>query len=439
MKKRLFGSFLMSLVTLSVIAQISSTLSPYSQFGLGVLSDQSQSSNRGMGGLSVGWRDGRNVNVLNPASYSAIDSLTMVFDLGVSGQLTNSNESGKKVNSKTADFDYAVALFRVLPKFGASFGIIPYSNIGYNYYTAEWIGSFEGNNYSDYTTNYYNTTYQGSGGFSQAFIGLGWEFVKGFSVGTNISYFWGKYEKSIFNVFSESTVNTLTKTYSTNVNSWKLDFGAQWWTKLSKNDRLTVGATVGLGHKLGANAELSIVNKNQQTGVTTTTTDSVSNGLSIPFTFGVGASLLHKNKLTVGIDYTLQKWGSLDYPTVNEQTKRYVSTSGLLKDRHKLTIGADWIPDDASHKSFFKRLHYRAGISYATPYYKIGTQDGPKELGMSVGLGIPIVNAWNNRSTLNISAQWLHVSAKDLVTENTFRINIGLTFNERWFAKWKVD
>jgi len=25
------------------------------------------------------------------------------------------------------------------------------------------------------------------------------------------------------------------------------------------------------------------------------------------------------------------------------------------------------------------------------------------------------------------------------VKENTFRINIGLTFNERWFAKWKVD
>ena len=24
-------------------------------------------------------------------------------------------------------------------------------------------------------------------------------------------------------------------------------------------------------------------------------------------------------------------------------------------------------------------------------------------------------------------------------SENTFRINIGLTFNERWFAKWKVE
>jgi len=40
---------------------------------------------------------------------------------------------------------------------------------------------------------------------------------------------------------------------------------------------------------------------------------------------------------------------------------------------------------------------------------------------------------------LNISGQWVHSSAKGMITENTFRINIGLTFNERWFMKWKVD
>jgi hypothetical protein len=40
---------------------------------------------------------------------------------------------------------------------------------------------------------------------------------------------------------------------------------------------------------------------------------------------------------------------------------------------------------------------------------------------------------------INISAQWARQSAKNFITENTFRINIGLTFNERWFAKWKVD
>jgi len=40
---------------------------------------------------------------------------------------------------------------------------------------------------------------------------------------------------------------------------------------------------------------------------------------------------------------------------------------------------------------------------------------------------------------LNISAQWVHSSAKNLITDNTFRISVGVTFNEKWFDKWRID
>ena len=98
----------------------------------------------------------------------------------------------------------------------------------------------------------------------------------------------------------------------------------------------------------------------------------------------------------------------------------------------------EWTPRVMSRK-FFERVTYRLGVGYATPYYYIHDQDGPKEIGASVGFGIPIINGYNNRSVLNISGQWVKRSADNLITENTFRINIGLTFNERWFAKWKVE
>ena len=425
-----------SLITVSAMAQVSNTLSPYSQFGLGVLADQSQSFGRGMAGLSIGLRNGKYANVQNPASYSAVDSLTMIFDLGVSGQITNFKEGGTKVNAKTADFDYAVGAFRLLPKVGACFGIIPYSNIGYSYTTSETVND----NYGNSTENTYGVNYEGSGGFSQAFLGLGWEFAKGFSIGANISYFWGKYEKTAGLALSDSYANTLLRTYTTNVNSWKLDLGAQFSTKVGKNDVLTIGAVAGIGHKLGADANLTITNTNTVTSVTQTSTDSVANAFELPFTFGGGVSLVHKNSLTVGVDYMMQRWGALKYPMVNNTTSRYQAFNGVLKDRHKVTIGADWLPDpNPLARGFLKRVHYRVGASYATPYYNIGTKDGPKELCVSAGFGVPIVNTWNNRTSLNISAQWVHTSAKDFVTENSFRINIGLTFNERWFAKWKVD
>jgi hypothetical protein len=56
---------------------------------------------------------------------------------------------------------------------------------------------------------------------------------------------------------------------------------------------------------------------------------------------------------------------------------------------------------------------------------------------VSAGVGIPIVNSIENRTALNISASWVRREATNLLKENTFRLTLGLTFNEQWFAKWK--
>ena len=438
MKKRvLTGLFMVIMTATATKAQVSSTLSPYSQFGLGVLADQSLGFNRGMGGLAIGLRNGKIVNMQNPASYSAIDSLTMIIDAGVTGQITNFKESGKKTNKKTGTFDYAAVSFRLFKKVGFSAGVVPYSNIGYNYYNKEKL-----------TNNLTSTlTSKGDGGFSQAYAGVGVEVLKGLSIGANVSYFWGKYEKSIVPQSSESSSDTQTRTYSASISSYKIDLGAQWIGTIDKRNQITTGLVVGLGHKLNGEANMTTTMVRSASSNSSTDTLSIDNALSIPFTFGAGVTWVHNNRLTVGLDYILQTWGSLDYPRYNRSTNKYELNSNILRNRHKFVVGADWIPDPMSRK-FLKRVHYRMGVSYATPYYNIEGRDqngqsvmnnGPKEFAVSAGFSIPIVNTWNNRSMLNISAQWVNTSAGGLLTENSFRINLGLTFNERWFAKWKVD
>ena len=78
------------------------------------------------------------------------------------------------------------------------------------------------------------------------------------------------------------------------------------------------------------------------------------------------------------------------------------------------------------------------GAYYSTPYAKVDGKEGAKEYGVSLGLGLPI---FQSRSVLNISGQYIKVSPKvtGMMEENTLRVNIGLTFNERWFMKWKVN
>ena len=54
---------------------------------------------------------------------------------------------------------------------------------------------------------------------------------------------------------------------------------------------------------------------------------------------------------------------------------------------------------------------------------------------------LPIVNYHNNRSIVNLALQYEHVKPKmaGMVTENYIRLNIGISFNEKWFMKWKVE
>ena len=420
MKRNIILAIAFGVGALSANAQ-SGTNSPYSQYGLGVLTDQSQGTSRGMNGVGLALRKGNVVNSLNPASYSAVDSLTMLFDIGLSGQITNFKEGNGKKNANNADFEYVVGSFRLLPKVGASFGILPYSNIGYEYSSTATLNETFGS---------VPVTTKGSGGLHQAFVGIGWNVVKPLSIGANVAYFWGTFERSISSS-STTYVNDFSRKYSGSVNSYLVTLGAQWEQPLSRKDNLTLGVTVGLGHKL--RSSYTIENGDS-------TVYDATNVLSVPMTYGVGLGWTHGTKWFVGADVMMQKWGSVDFPGSVQSGANtvYALRSGLLKDSYKVNVGADYVPNSSS-RNLLSRVHYRIGAGYATPYYYINGKEGPKEMSVSAGFGIPLQNSYNNRSILNISAQWAHTSAKDLITENTFRINLGLTFNERWFAKWKVD
>ncbi len=416
---------LMAMSAMGAYAQ-NGTNSPYSQYGLGDMADQGVGFNKGMSGVGLAFRKGNEVNPLNPASYSSVDSLSMIIDAGLSGQITNYDENGTTMSAKGGGFDYVTALFRMFKNVGVNVGIMPYSNIGYSYSSSTQLSEV-------------NTTvpvkYEGNGGVHQLFIGAGWNVIKPLSIGFNIAYLWGEYERTVTS--TNTSINVLSRQYSASVNSWKLDLGLQYDQPISKTDFITLGATFTPGHNLKSDPECKVVSRNTSIGKSDTTSYIINNVLDIPTTWGVGLAYRHGSILRVGADFQMQKWGSLLFPSMTANNN-YVMKEGLLKDSYKLNAGAEWMPNPKSRK-LLAHVRYRIGAGYTTPYYYINGQDGPKDFHLSLGFGIPIMNVYNNRSILNISAQWQRRSAENLITENTFRINIGLTFNERWFAKWKIE
>ena len=435
--KKVIFSLVMAASVSGVFAQ-SGTNSPYSQYGFGVLNDHATGFNKGMDGLGQAIRKGNQVVPQNPASFSAVDSLSLIFDVGMSGQITNFSENGVKKNAKNANFEYAVAAFRAFRHLGVSFGILPFSNIGYNY-------SSSGSLNQGKDVNYVNT-YSGSGGLRQVYLGAGWEPVRNLSVGASFSYLWGELNRVVANNYTDgagsvlSTINTLTKSYTAEVNNYKLDFGVQYSQALNKNDKVVVGATFSPKHNLKSTPECMVLSTNTSTGVSNSTSYSVPDGLELPNMFGAGVTWYHSNRFLVGADYSLQQWGKTAFPVydVKNEVPSYELDNSYFKDRQRVTFGGEYC-QNAMSRHFMSRIRYRLGTSYTTPYYNINGKTGPKELSVSAGFGIPIINAFNNRSLLNVSAQWAHLSGDGLLTENTFRINIGITFNERWFMKWKVE
>jgi hypothetical protein len=420
--KKIFAAMSIALLATPALAQ-SGTNSPYSMYGIGVLSDQGNSFNRGMNGVGVGLRPHNQINYLNPASYSAVDSLSFIFDAGLSLQMTNFKEGKVSKNANNANFEYAVGGFRLARNLGVGFGLLPVSNIGYNFAKTETV--VEG----DFATT---SLYYGSGGLHEVFLGLGWSPFSGFSLGVNGGYLWGEIDRKVTNSY-------IIKSQYCNVSNYKLDFGMQYQQKLNSKDVLTIGATYGLGHSLKADPTSSVISLrqiNSQTTKADTTTYVAKDALDFPTQISAGVAYTHGNKWTVGVDYTLQQWAEAKYP--EDKGNSYVASKNAYKDQHRVNAGLEYCQNPEG-RSFMSRIRYRLGASYSTPYLKINGQDGPNQISVSAGVGIPIVNGFNNRSILNISGQWVRNEATGLIKENTFRINVGFTFNERWFAKWKFE
>lgn len=407
--------FLLLILSGAAIAQ-NNTNSPYTRYGYGQLADQGSGNSKAMGGIAYGLRDKYQTNFVNPASYTAIDSLTFIFDGGVSLQNTNLSDGKLKMNAKNSSFDYITMQFRLGKWAAMSLGLLPYSNVGYN--MAEYNAQGEASN---------QVTYSGDGGMHQLYLGAGFKIFKNLSVGANISYLWGDVTRQRNLQFSESSsARTILTTSNVSLKSYKLDFGAQYTQQFGKKHAMTLGVVFSPGHDLNNEAYIQDQVGSSYTGTTITTRDTVVT-CGIPMTVGAGLTYVYDNRLTVGADFMYQNWSSVTY--MNEKD--------AFNNRTKISVGAEYMPN-ALGRSYFAHVKYRLGAYYSKPYYKIDGQSAANEYGVTAGFGLPIPRT---RSVLSLSAQYVRVegASKAFLNENTLRICVGVTFNERWFFKRKVD
>jgi hypothetical protein len=430
---KIFKFLLAILITLSSFSLYGqkSTSSPYSRYGIGDMYRPGIGYTKGMGGTGIGMQLKNQMNLLNPASFAAQDTLTFLFDFGFSYGGTTYAGNGSSFKKSNGEISHLAISFPVTKWWVANLGMTPFTKVGYNMYSKGYRESY---------ISPVKFLYEGSGGLNRYFISSAFA-IKNFSVGVNAYYLLGTLEiKNSYEFWhaldKDVTFNTsTTKEYS--VSDMYLGFGAQYAFKLSDNIKGVFGMTYDLANKINTTNNTYTYSKyNYSSGATqgfpTDTVvfeEGVNRSMDLPSKFGMGASIVFKNKLTFALDYTQQDWTGKIYPMSN--------VGNILKKAQTTSFGVQYVPNYGAVRGYLNHVSFRAG-GYSSSTYMKFKGENINDYGMSFGLGLPFRNSG---STLNINYELGRRGTLNngLIRENYQYLYISLTLRDFWFVKSKFD
>lgn len=399
-----------------------SVSSPYSRYGYGILSDNVTSAQRGMGGVGYAMNSGRQINVMNPASYAAIDTLTFLFDIGANVRKMWSSETttaGERLtgNNLGGGLDYITMQFPLGKYMGGSAGLLPYSQVGYSFGDKVDGGA---------------SSHEGSGGINQVYVGVAGRPFKGFTVGANVGYLFGTTLNDTYATTSGGMQSLFERVFT--VSDYKLDFGAQYTLRLSPRHRVTAGVVYSPGKQFHGHTygvDYLITNGTDEKPDTTGYT-SLAGKYSMAETWGAGLSYELSERLLVEADFTYQPWSKARYSALEGY-----ESEGHFADRWKINAGAQLTPRPRG--SYLQRINYRIGGFYTRDYLTVHGNN-IKEYGVSLGFGLPTPQSMTLRSIVNVSVEYKRRQAypAQLIKEDYLMVTLGVNFNEMWFFQSKI-
>lgn len=397
-----------------MITAQNNTNSPYTRFGYGELVDTYSAEQRSMGGTAIAGRNSLGINAVNPASYTAVDSMTFMFDIGFSGLVSRFSDS-RGINSKfTSNLEYLTLQFPLGKSLAFSAGLLPYSFSGYSFYRADSIPVYEPLDLSKKA--YFSQVYSGNGGISQVYAGLSFKFLNHFALGVNGYYMFGEINNARTNSFSTDATSS-EQVNGIQVGSYRFRYGLQYFQQFAKKH------DVKLGLIFENKSVLSSSSTQINSGIPADTI-TYDNAFDMPLMYGAGFQYTFDEKLTLAVDYVHQQWADA----------RYYTKSDSLSNRSRWSVGAEYVPDIRG-RNYFERVRYRAGFTTNNPYYKIAGNQPPRNFGISFGVGLPLRTS---NTLINAAVEYGKVGERSLFREDYFKITLNTTFSENWFFKRKL-
>ena len=413
---------LLCVIAQGAIAQ-KGTISPYSYFGIGDQRDNGTVENQMMGGLSL-YADSIHINLTNPAAYSKLRLTT--YTAGISHKEYRLKDFTQEQKTSITNLDYLSIGFPVAPKVGAGFGLMPYSSVGYS------LNDITTNSNGAEVTNIFT----GDGGVNRIYASIGFEPIKNLSLGVTASYNFGTLDYERIQSVEDVQFGTIDRRES-KINGYDFNYSLNYTPTIKEKYTLFTSIVV--------NTQGNLVAKNTQTlgsfslvsgrdievvDVNLDANNLRNTEIKIPTKATLGLGFGEDKKWFLGAEYSFQKFSDFENQFLGIQNVTYDDASAYA-------FGGYWVPDYRSLSGYFKRITYRAGLRYDMSGMTVNGKE-INDFGITFGLGMPLGNFFSN---LNLGFELGRRGTTDanLVEESYLKINVGLSLNDQWFQKRKIN
>lgn len=389
------------------------TVSPYSIFGPGEIQGGGFGTNKGMGGAGIALESGNFLNNLNPASYAGMDSLRLILDFGIEGKAYGLSSNNETYSGFEGNLAYLALGFKYTPWLAGTFGVVPFSSVGY---------SIDHINYVEGMDHQYISNYKGSGGLSQFYFTNAVKVTKNIYFGVSTSLMFGTLTQEE-NIQATSIVPEMTITRQDVVATPYVDLGLQYKFATQKRD-YSFGLTYSFEQNL--RSAHTVTSFDNSLNVIQSDYEKIDY-LVVPEIMGAGIGIIG-NKYTLALDYEYQAWAGLDYPIQDDE----------FKNSHRMTLGLELNPwEHRAINPFYKNWTYRCGFNYESSYLTFGNSS-VKDKNVTLGVGIPMYGGLS-KMDFSITGGINGKTSNNLIQEKYLMFNIGFSLNEMAFLKRKID
>ena len=400
---------------LSAFAQLG-TSSPYSRFGLGDLQGNAFPVYNALGGGVAALSSSNSVNPSNPASYTSFRANSFLFSTGGLHNTTQIQNSTDKQVVNNSAFSHLTIAFPISSKLGASFGMLPYSNIGYTLNARDTVVNAD-------------MIYTGDGGLSKVYFGGAYEPFKGFSLGINASYLFGGLNRRKKLDYDDESFFDSRSNSSINLKGYYYELGLLYKKELANEKELSFGLTANNNSTLRAKRSNIVETISGPYEIVKDTASNVVEWGEVTLPNYISTGLMYRDgeKWLLIADYSMQNWA--DYTLLGE--------SDDLSNSMRLSGGLQYTPEFNSVTKYYKRMQYRLGAAYSnTPLTLNDTQ--LKEMSVSFGFGIPVKKS-RTKYDVSLTLGQRGTTDNSLIKEQFVKFGLSVSYDGIWFVKRKYD